>query len=329
MTSHFANEKYFYLNEKISEKLFQQKYKVRVYENAQLACYDLTTSLQHYLSHKPQLALCKNGSSLIEGLCSIWLRSSTALQMKSETQNWIEYIESLDPETNFVMWASENEITGEILVDTNLAQEIHQRLAKKRIFSIQITHHLSADYVGLPFSIIILRPSVFLNSKSMVVLPEKFKATNLIAAFQDLKANEDDFTHFILPTKNQSVEEKKLNQINEIENQILNQQNVYFKRFVSTTPRLADRLVLSYLDVNAYAIQQDIKLSDQICFAPCKYPFWILDTWKNWWKESQSESLLRGLLVIDILALRNNAELISKINESVAKFQRLGQMIDL
>jgi hypothetical protein len=321
MASHFANEKYFHLNRQLSEKYFNDLHKVRFYQNAALALYDIATGLQQFLAHKAHFAVAKNGSSLIESLSPIWIRNANPLQIKSDSQNWLEFIETLNPETNFVIWASENEITGEILVDSEKAQEIHQLLSHKRIYSIQICHHLDTSEKMFPYTIKILRPNIFNQGASLVVHTEKFKVNTLVGIFQNIDHEPSNLAAFF---------EKPLSgyfdEIKKFEQQVSQSKNVYFNRFVETISHMGDRLVLNYSQINGFAVQQALGLSEKECFAPSQFPFWVLQLWKNWWKEAENEVFLRGLIVISIHALRQNSHLVDQLNLQVEEFQRLGSL---
>lgn len=321
MASHFANEKYFHLNRQLSEKYFNDLHKVRFYQNAALALYDIATGLQQFLAHKAHFAVAKNGSSLIESLSPIWIRNANPLQIKNDSQNWLEFIETLNPETNFVIWASENEITGEILVDSEKAQEIHQLLSHKRIYSIQICHHLDTSEKLFPYTIKILRPNIFNQGASLVVHTEKFKVNTLVGIFQNIDHEPSSLAAFF---------EKPLSgyfdEIKKFEQQVSQSKNVYFNRFVETISHMGDRLVLNYSQINGFAVQQALGLSEKECFAPSQFPFWVLQLWKNWWKEAENEVFLRGLIVISIHALRQNSHLVDQLNLQVEEFQRLGSL---
>ena len=319
MSSHFANEKYFLLNRDLSAKYFDDIYKIRFYQNASLALYDIATSLQQFMAHKAHFAVAKNGSSLIEALSPIWIRNVNPLQVKNDAQNWLEFIETLHADTNFVIWASENEITGEVLVDAERAQEIHQMLSHKRIYSIQICHNVDKAEKIFPYSIKILRPSIFNEKPAIVVHADRFKAGTQIGVFQNLDFVQADIESFLTKTDAENSES-----IQQFEASLSHSKHAYFNRFVSTTLRLKDRVVLNYGLVNAFALQAELSLPDSECLAPSKYPFWVLQSWKNWWKEAENETLLRGLLVISIHALRQDPTLVSRLNQASDEFQRLG-----
>lgn len=324
MASHFANEKYFHLNRELSEKYFNDLHKVRFYQNAALALYDVATGLQQFLAHKAHFAVAKNGSSLIESLSPIWIRNVNPLQVKSDGQNWLEFIETLNPETNFVIWASENEITGEVLVDSERAQEIHQLLSHKRIYSIQICHRIETSEKIFPYAIKILRPSIFNEGPSLVVHSDRFKVNTQVGIFQNIQHEPSQLFGFF-----EKLNQNARNEIKAFEERVVQSKNVYFNRFVETTSYLNDRLVLNYSQINGFAIQQELGLSNQQCFAPSQYPFWILQLWKNWWKEAENEVFLRGLIVISLHALRQNSHLIDQLNLHVDEFQRLGSLANI
>jgi hypothetical protein len=305
----------------LSEKYFNDVGKVRYYQNASMALFDVASSLQLFLAHKSHFAVAKNGSALIESLSPIWIRNVNPLQIKNAAQHWVEFIETLHPETNFVIWASENEITGEVLVDPKLAQEIHQILSHKKVYSIQICHFIDPTEKLFPYAIKILRPSLFEDKRAFVVHSDRFKASSQIGPFQKLDYVENEFEKYLTPSLKYSGPI-----LSEYESQITPEKNVYFNRFVPTTLRLQDRIVLNDSQVNAYSIQQELGLSHQDCFAPAQYPFWILNLWKNWWTEAENEIFIRGLFVVSLHALRQDQELLQKINFKVNEFKRLGRL---
>ncbi len=314
MTSHSASEKYHQLNLQISEDLFQGKCITRAYQNASLALYDITMGLQQYLSHKSHLGIARNGSSLIESLMPFWLRQSAPMQYKTEQQSWIEYIETLNPDTNFVVWASENEITGEILLSDQDILDIHERLSKKRIFSIQISHRFTSMPILPSYAIQVVRKSIFADHICIVTMSDKMKASSLIGSFQNINSGlANTFNQF----PNMSVVEK-------IETELSDPSILYFKQYAMAPARLPDRIVFMLKNMNASALKTDLNLPESQCFAPSSLPFWLLDMWKNWWKDGEKEMILRGLLVVSIDAFISDSQLPHQIHLSVDKIRRLG-----
>ena len=305
MAFHNAYEDYQKLNEQIAKDMFQEKLNLRIYQTALLAAFDITSALQQFLAHKPNIGICKNGSSLIDSLSPSWQRTSTPMSIKSEKQSWYEFIENLSTDTAFVIWSSENEITGEIILTDKQILEIHQQLAQKRIYSIQIVHEENFSSAGLlPYSVLISRSSLFEKNAAIAIFGEKFKAPTLIGYFQDLSYLDKPFQF-----KNKNIK----NLIDTTELKFADSKQFYFNQFANIPNRLSDRVVFYFPDIAGCNLQEQLMLNSDRCFTVSKIPFWILDLWKNWWKEAESEKLIRGLCVINIKAFQEDPQLIKKI----------------
>lgn len=314
MLNYVANDQFHKLNQSISQKFFSEKYATRYYQNSSMALYDLCFGLQQFLAHKPMIGLVKNGTSLIESILPCWLRISTPLQIKMPNQTWAEYIELLSPETNYVIWSSENEITGEILVSASACAEIHEKLSKKRIYSIQITNQISREVQLQPYTILLYQPSLFEKNFGLTVFTEKMKSISLVGNFQDLNVNIDELDIF----KNLDVN------IKEFEKKIKEPASLYFNQFLGAS-YLSDRLVFSFKNLNAEALKQQLNLNSDECFTPASCPFWVLDLWKNWWKDAENEAFLRGLIVISIEVFKKHPDFSEKMNLALLDIQRLSR----
>lgn len=310
MAFHNAHEDYQKLNEKIALDLFQEKLALRIYQTPHLAVFDVTSALMQFLAHKPNIGLCKNGSSLIESLTTNWQRLSSPMVLKSEKQSWYEFIEGLSPDTAFVLWSSENEISGEIMIADAQVLEIHQQLGKKRIFSIQIVHEENFQKLFLqPYTILVSRSSIFTKNASVVLLGEKCKAPTLLGSFQDLAFINDSF-------KFRDVKQDTV--IANVEGKFADAKQFYFNQFANIPHRLTDRVVFYFPDIAGVFLQEQLNLNSDRCFTASKIPFWILDLWKNWWKEADSEKLIRGLFIVSMKAFEDDADLVKKIEAAVA-----------
>lgn len=313
MSFYNVQETYQKLNASVSQSLFNQNLNLRIYQSPSLAAFDITLGLQQFLSHKGYIGINKNGSSLIENLTPQWLRTQTTIQAKHENQSWYEFIESLNSETNFVIWSSENEITGEIIVQEKQALEIHQMLSKKRIFSIQICHEENFNLALLqPYSILISRSNLFWSHSSVAVCGDKFKAPTLIGYLQNIKQLDKEINSQFFK-RNQDVAD--------IEAQFSDPKIFYYNQFANIPSRINDRLVFYFPDLAGDSLQQTLNLKPDVSFTASQIPFWILDLWKNWWKEAESEKLIRGLLVISTDAFRNDPVLPQKIQNAVAQIR--------
>lgn len=315
MTSYLRSENYFKLNKYITEYFFSSQCSTRVYQNFEMALYDITASQLQFMAHKSFIGNVKNGCSLLETLNKNWQRQSLNIQLKNNSQKWIEYIESLNADTNFVVWSSENEITGEVIVDENTCYEIHDHLSKKRIFSIQVTHSFNAEKIKtLPtHAIMVLRNNIFNHGPVIVLSTDKYKATSLLGEYQnfDSDLNLQNYLQKLKQVKTLSEDSFK---------------NSYFSNFAGPSYRLNDRVVLLFNEINAGAIKEDLQLSDEQCFCPAEMPFWVLDLFKNWWEEAENENLLRGLMVLSYDAINKDPTILGKISDSALKIRRLGHL---
>lgn len=298
------------LNSYLSKKYGMGKYSVRAYQNLWLNLYDICASLQIHFTHKNQIGLVRNGFFLSEQLNKIWLKQLVPIQYKLPTQSWIEYIHALKAETNFVLWSSENEVTGEVLVSEHECNEIHEELSKKKIFSIQITHKLNMQMLSHPFAILIVRESFFKDGASVVCHTDKFRAAQILIDYQNLP------------------EKKLFDNLIEMAQQVRvtkesSYSYAYFNKFSFFQGHLADRYVFHFPDANATAVKENLSFSGEY-FCPAELPFWTLDLFKNWWPEAENESFLRGLMVTQNDAINKDTDFFNKISNSYGDIRRLG-----
>lgn len=255
----------------------------REYLNSHLALFDVVFSLHQFLSHKEKIGVIRRGSSVCESLISQFLKQQIPIQYKDDKQNTFEYIESIDRETNFVIWASENEVTAENIFSDKDCLEIHAKLSAKRIFSIQImlpSRSLNHDEIFKnQYAVVVDAADLFARKKSSVYFSEKLKAPSLIGPLQYLET--DEFH-------------------NKIER--------------SQWP---DRKLFNFPTVSGFAVKQALlsttSLSAVDIFAPAELPSWITESWKNWWSDSSQSEYLRGLLVLSNKCFQQVPDLESKI----------------
>lgn len=327
MRSHFANENYYNLNKSFTEKYLKNtEYKFKLYQNPQLALYDIAAGLQQFISHKGHFAVIKKGSSIIESLNPFWAKNFNPIQQKKDLQSWTDFISQLHAETNFVVWSSENEITGEVLVDESESQMIHQQLSQKRIFSIQICHHHDSHSVLSPYTIKIIRPSLFSKDQTLVLFTEKFRAPSLIGSYQEmqLSLNQDNFFDNVLEID--KIQQRKV-KYHEFLSQI--EQSTLRKNLVSEThSNIFDHIVFSFNDIQGAALaeilENDHSIAKEHLFTPSTLPFWVLDSWKNWWPAAEKSDYLRGLIVVSRDAFLNVVDLTEKIHSAALQLSKRG-----
>lgn len=294
-------ENYQALNENLSVS-FSEKFgaalKVRAFENFMFAGYDLCFGLLQFLSHRPKIGIVRAGSSLQEYLLPHFYRLQTPLVFKKENENFAQYISQFDHEFNFVLWSSENEITGEILLSFEQRQEIHKSLTVKRIFSIEVKSKFTAQDVEIfkqsAYAVIVEAGTVFSKEQCLVFHSDKLKTPSLIGHYQNsLKAVSDYVTESnFKPSDNTAL-------LKQADASLLN----YFNRYAVKPATLQDRFVLYSKSVAGTALKDELNLNSSQAFAPSELPSWIVDAIPAWWPEAKSSELMMGLLVIDLKAL--------------------------
>lgn len=305
-------ENYQALNEQLSEAVsakYSAPLKVRAFENIMLAGYDLCFGLIQFLSHKPKVGLIRSGTSLQEYLMPHFRRLQTPLVFKKENENIVQYIAQFDHEMNFVLWSSENEITGEIIFTHEQRLELHKALSAKRIYSIEVKSIFGQEDAEMikqsAYTVIVESGSAFGQSdKCLVYHSDKLKTQTLIGHYQNNL--ETPQTYLSCSGDKTSVNTVLLSKIDGLS---LN----YFNRFANKPARLQDRLVLYSKSVAGSALRAELDLKSHEAFAPSELPGWVIETVQTWWPEAKSTELMMGLLIIDLNAVNEN--LLKKINE--------------
>lgn len=301
--NHFETaEHYFKLNQKLSNDI----YKTRLYETAMLAVYDVSMSLLQFLPHKPKMAMIRQGTATFEAIVPIFLRQQITPQFKTNAQNCIQFIESIDKETNFVLWCAENEVTGEILFSDAQCAEIHKALSDKKIFSVQLvqaSRHLNkAEMLKNSYAVIIELPGIFSPVQTAQLFhTDKLKAPTLIGAFQN---------NAILEVQRTQVSNAVVN---------LTAQYQYEKLFQTTINYINDRKTFMFKNCSGQMLLQKLiekkYLDSELVFAPSTLATWTLETFKNWWPEADKPDLILGLLVISNEAFIQNPKLDAQLAE--------------
>ncbi|AZZ37592.1 hypothetical protein CIK05_12580 [Bdellovibrio sp. qaytius] len=312
-------ENYQSLNEQLSQAV-SAKYavplKVRAFENVMLAGYDLCFGLLQFLSHKPKVGLIRAGTSLQEYLLPHLYRLQTPLIFKKENENIVQYMAQFDHEMNFVLWSSENEITGEKILTLEQRQEIHKALSGKRVYSIEVKSKFDAQDAEMikqfGYSVIVEAGSAFDQSeKCLIYHSEKLKTSTLIGHYQNnLQSAQSYLSTSAEPSSINTVLLKKIDELS------LN----YFNHFAVKPPTLQDRLVLFSKTVAGSALKAELDLKAHEAFAPSELPSWVIETVQTWWPEAKSADLMMGLLIIDLNAVSEKSlQKISETHERLTK----------
>lgn len=297
---------------KRNQQFSTETIKTRFYETLQLAAYDVSFSLLQFLSHKPKIAIIRQGSSVFELLIPIFLRQQTPIQFKVANQNIYEFLNHIDKETNFLLWSGENEITGEVIFSDSQCYEIHKILSEKKIFSIQIVHAQRGlnkiEILKNNFAILIESPGLFALPQTQIFFTDKLKAPTLIGAFQK--------NNFTPPADSLTLGPVDLKILSEFQ---------YEKLFQPTINYLSDRKVFVFKNCSGQMMMQKLiekkLITAAMIFAPSALPTWVLDTFKNWWADSEKTNLLLNLVVISNQAFQLNLNLESEISNIYKKIQ--------
>jgi hypothetical protein len=302
-------ENYQALNEKLSQAYSDRHgfaLKVRAFENIMFAGYDLCFGLLQFLSHKPKVGIIRSGTSLQEYLLPHFYRLQTPVIFKKDTENIPQYILQFDHEVNFVTWSSENEITGEVLLNLEQRQEIHKGLSAKRIFSIEIKAKFTSEDAELlkqnAYGVIVEAGTLFSKEQCLIFHSEKLKTPSLVGHYQNNLKTQAEYLKAEAGIANTAL----LKKADELQ---LN----FFNRYASKPATLQDRLVIYSKTVAGTALKDMLKLDSSQAFAPSELPSWVTDSVQAWWPEAKSSDLMMGLLVINLQAISENS--LQQINE--------------
>lgn len=310
--NHFETSEYYF---KVNQRLSTELYKSRLYESLSLAIYDVTSSLLQFLSHRPKVAVVRQGTSAFEAQIAIFLRQQTPLQFKQQNQSIHQFIQEIDKETNFVLWSAENEVTGEVIYSDEVCSEIHKLLSEKKIFSIQVVQEYrnlnKNEFLKNSFCVLIETADLFSELRAQTFFTDKLKAPSLIGSFQSMK-NIEMITE---PIKTTAVEVSLA----------LLSEYLYQKQFSPAVKFLSDRKVFVFKNCSGEFIKQSLlqqsAIQSEHIFTPSALPTWTLETFKNWWPETEKPSLLLSLVVISNQAFQANPDLEKAILEIYQKNQ--------
>lgn len=78
-------------------------------------------------------------------------------------------------------------------------------------------------------------------------------------------------------------------------------------------------------EMTGLSIKQYLGLNDTQAFAPPELPFWYLQFWNHWWKEAESEKLLKGLLVLNAQVVIEDSDFTKKMEKAISDMRSLSQ----
>lgn len=298
------------LSHKISDR-YGSNIGIRAFENSALALYDLCFGLLQFLSHRPKIGLIRQGTSLPDVVLPHLYRNQTPIFNKKESENFEQYLSHFDHEVNFVLWSSENEVTGEIFYNRDSRLNMHKAISAKRIFSIEIKSKITQDDLDIlknsPYTVYVETGNIFNKRPTLIYHTDKLKTDFLIGPYQ----NNLDYTEDWIQKYSFDPESKTaLDVLSLFKSSQLN----YYNRFATQPEVLPDRLVISSKSVSGLHLKEDLGLSSEQAFAPSELPIAVLETFPLWWREAQNKDLIVGLLIVN-LNKTNSTGLIDKIEK--------------
>jgi hypothetical protein len=279
-------EQYF----KVCDRLSRDGYDARLYQSPEVAIYDLAQSLIHFMPHKNKIAVISHGSHLLDVVTSLTLRNQNQIVYKKENENTIAFLETLGSNIHFVYWASENEVTGEVIYSDAQCEEIRAVLNRKKIFSLQVTNRTEItpqlfSQEVTSFTMILKIPNIFRSAIEATVAyySEKQKINFGLSALQQME-QPNSFIHLPLARAQGNV--------------LVNCEN-------------------------ALQVKEYLKLSSNEAFVANEFPSWITDKWIAWWPEITQPSVLKGLLVLSTEYVALNPEYLAQVRQAEVQIKEL------
>lgn len=268
----------------------------RIYKGMAHAVFEVVQGTAQFLSHKRNIAALKGQTPYFESLLPYFFKEVYGVQTLSHLAltNPEEWVNSLKKDTIFVAFAEDHPVTGE-LYDYDRLDEL---LNEKKIHSFRVSHfrHFYEKRPERPYSVRIC----YLNSDlALAVCGERFRTPSLMAPQMSWQPQEVSFQIQKIQASPQDAPT-----VLEFEKSFSTVAKPWFEK---PMPRLYDRALLKFPDVNAEAILQ--RLFDSLQVDPSRY-YETLDTtnlcrWHNfktfssWWEPKPSTEDLASLLVID------------------------------
>ena len=315
----FNTDHYNKLNHQISDQVsqfYKFNLKVKVFQTATLAIYDLCFGLSQFLAHKPKVALAKDGTGLFESILPKWYRLQTPVLIKKNSENWNQFFQNFDTEVNYFIYSSFNEITSEIIHTDEVKIEIYKTLNSKRIYIIELIPQITAQHIlwmqQFPYLVYVQVPGLFQVDSQLTYIfsSDKLKAPDLIGSSQDLSLLQKSKDH------NWALQDVFANNLSDIkaassrlfESDSLN----YFNRFATKVNRRLDRWVILNKWIAASLFKSEFNYQSE-CFVLADFSLTQIQSVKSWWSEAESSEFVSGIVILDASQINLDDTLFLKI----------------
>lgn len=299
------------------------KLKARVFQGLGQAVFEIAQGSAQFMAHKKSIGVIRGQTPVFESLLPYYYKETYEVHSISHLAlvNVKEFVESLKKDTNFVLFAEDNPVTGEVFP---FVEELDKLLNEKRIFSFRVSHaqHFSQAEELRPYTV---RLCSYAPDLAVAVLGERFRSPSLAAFNQPWSK-----TEILLRLKeSRRVRPQDTKTVQDFEAQVQGKIPLYFS---AQAKRLGDRAVLVIADASAEAVAQllfkklgwtteegfqKIETTNQ-----CHWSTGA-KTFKTWWEPAPTPQALRGLLIISLAALQTKdfANLLISSYEEIKQLQ--------
>lgn len=288
----------------------------KIYKGMAHAVFEIAQGTAQFLSHKRSLGVVKGQTPYFDSLLPYFYKEVFAVQSishlaLSDPEAWVN---GLKKDTVFVLFSEDHPVTGELYSYDHLDELLNE----KKIYSFRISHfrHFYEKVSLRPYSV---RMCYLNNDFTVAFCGERYKTSPLMAPQMSWSSSEClDAIHKIhFSPQNQNSVESFEQSFSEIAK----------PWFTKPTPRLFERALLRFPEVNGEALLQ--RLFDHLQVDPSKY-YKTMDTtnlcrwhhfktFSGWWEPKPSTEDLESLLIIDSdwLASKDFAKLVKTTYEEI------------
>lgn len=297
------------LNEKL-QKQWGLNERLQCFYGSRQAVYETTQSLTQFMTHKKSVGLITGLSPHFHDQLPYYFREGIEVQKRSfsDSSPLQEWVDALNKDTNFVVFAVDHPITGEIFKQ---ADELEALLNAKRIFAVKIYHRprQTLDPVCSPYSVHI---HAYGPDRAVVITGARYRAPHLVSHLMSWR--EEDFLSLSV-----EIPREERVEVESFESEFANYETVSLLK----SERRYDRLVISFKDINADALLSKLEphlgllRSDVFTTSLCQWG--SPKTFKGWWETLPSDEVLRGLCVfsLDVLQTKNFANILKTSYEEL------------
>ncbi len=236
------------LNDQVKIALnLDPKVRARCYQGLAQAVFEISQGTAQFMAHKKSIGVIQGQTFVFDHLLPYYYKETyeVAVLSHSRLDNVKEWVESLKKDTNFVIFAEDHPVTGELYP---FSEELDKLLNEKRMYSFRVSHarHFHEPAEIRPYSV---RICSYTPNAAVALVGERFRSPTLMV--QNMSWNANEFL-------NQISEERKTRSLNQVEiekteSALSSVATAYFKPGAS---RLYDRAVVTFQDASAEAIAE-------------------------------------------------------------------------